>query len=103
MKNKNSIRGMHDIRTISSLRKGSSNDLHNTIYIDLYMLSKEEKRLLEEKKRIEMRLTAINTRLLDIEKFQAQVQVGKQLDNTKKSQEREQKSGNNWNIKPMRY
>ncbi len=103
MKNKNSIRGMHDIRTISSLRRGSSNDPHNTIYIDLYMLNKEEKRLLEEKKRIEMRLEAINTRLLDIESFRAKVQISKQPDDVKESQEKEQKSENDWNIKPMKY
>ncbi len=72
MKNKNSVKGMHNVRTMESIRRGET-EKQNSVYIELYMLSKEEKRIHDEKKRIELRLESINSRLNDIEKFRSQV------------------------------
>lgn len=72
MKNKSSVKGMHNVRTMTSIRRGDT-EKQNSVYIELYMLSKEEKRIHDEKKRIELRLEAINSRLNDIEKFRSMV------------------------------
>ena len=105
MKNKNSIRGMHDVRTMGSLQKGGPSEKQNSVYIDLYMLSKEEKRILDEKKRIELRLEAINNRLKDIEDFRSQVMKveGHDDQGRKIAKEDEQAPVPKWKTMPLNY
>ena len=105
MKNKNSIRGMHDVRTMGSLQKGGPSEKQNSVYIDLYMLSKEEKRILDEKKRIELRLEAINNRLKDIEDFRSQVikVEGHDDQGRKIVTDEEQAPVSKWKTVPLKY
>ena len=104
MKNKNSVKGMHNIRTMGSLQKGGGSEKQNSVFIELYMHSKEKKRLLDEKKRIELRLETINTRLKDIEDYRAQVmKPDDSTDLEEKAENEEQKSQNEWKIMPLKY
>ncbi len=63
MNTSNSIRKMHDLRTIRSIRKEDSN------YLTLFMLDKERARIRMEHARLTNRLEILNRRLGEIEEF----------------------------------
>jgi hypothetical protein len=105
MKNKNSVKGMHNVRTMTSIRRNDA-EKQNSVYIELYMLSKEEKRIRDEKKRIELRLDAINSRLEDIAKFRSQVikPENREVEQAKQAGTDDQPgSQNEWNVMPLKY
>ncbi len=74
MENQNSIKGMHSIRTMSSSKKSSFSNETTSNHLNLYMMDKEMTRLLMEKKRLSIRLEAINNRIRDIEDFKKHAQ-----------------------------
>jgi|GEM_PF-5141633 len=105
MKNKSSVKGMHNVRTMESIRRGDTEN-NNSMYIELYMLSKEEKRIHDEKKRIELRLEAINSRLNDIEKFRSMVMKAEHqgTDASEKTGVIEQPvPQSEWNVMSLKY
>lgn len=105
MKNKNSVKGMHNVRTMESIRRGET-EKQNSVYIELYMLSKEEKRIHDEKKRIELRLEAINSRLNDIEKFKSMVMKAENhgTDASEVTGVNEQPAPpSEWTVMPLKY
>ncbi len=103
--NKSSIKGMHNVRTMGGLQKGGSSEKQNSVYIDLYMLSKEEQRLLVEKSRIELRLEAIYTRLKDIEDFRSQAMKveGQPGKGDKITEDKDQADVPVWKTMPLKY
>jgi hypothetical protein len=107
MGSRNSIKGMHNVRTMGSIQKGGSTEKQDSAYIDLYMLGKEEKRMLEEKKRIELRLDAINTRLNDINDFRVQtMKMNERPSGTStpiEEKNEESPSSPEWKVMPLRY
>lgn len=103
--NKSSIKGMHNVRTMGGLQKGASSEKQNSVYIDLYMLSKEEQRLLVEKSRLELRLEAICTRLKDIDDFHSQVMKveGHAGKGEKALEDKDQADVPEWKTMPLKY
>lgn len=69
MKNKNIIRGMHNLKTACKTQKSAIPEKQGSDHIHLYMLEKEETRLLNEQSRLLLRLEAIRDRLNVIENF----------------------------------
>ncbi len=69
MLKKNTIKGMHGLRTMWKAQRSVIPEKQNSNYIKLYMLEKEKTRLLNEKSKIMMRLDIIRNRLKEIECF----------------------------------
>ena len=66
MKNINLIKGVHLLKTMQSAKKRSIPKAHVSTYLDLYVLSEEKERLLNEDERLCMRKEAIRKRLEEI-------------------------------------
>lgn len=67
MRDVNSLRGLHVLRTMHSTKRRSIPRFQSSTYLDLYMLNKEKERLLKEGERLGMRNTAIKKRLEEID------------------------------------
>jgi hypothetical protein len=63
------LRGIHGLRTMGSSKKRSISRVHNSAYLDLYMMEAEEVRLVKESKRLEMRHNQIKQRLKEIAEY----------------------------------
>ena len=66
MKNINLIKGAHLLKTMQSAKKRSIPKAQASTYLDLYVLSEEKERLLNEDERLCMRKEAIRKRLEEI-------------------------------------
>lgn len=67
MKDVNSLKGIHGVRSMQSRKKRSIPRVQSSTYLDLYMLNNEKERLLKEDKRLSMRKEDIQRRLEEIE------------------------------------
>jgi len=67
MRDVNSLKGLHVLRSMHSVKKRSIPKIQNSAYLDLYMLNKEKERLLKEDERLGLRDTVIKKRLDDID------------------------------------
>ena len=67
MKDVNSLKGIHGVRTMQSRKKRSIPRVQSSAYLDLYMLNKEKERLLREDGKLSMRKDGIRKRLEEIE------------------------------------
>lgn len=67
MRDVDSLKGLHGIRTMFSAKKRSIPRVQSSAYLDLYMLNKEKERLLRENERVGLRDTAIKKRLEEID------------------------------------
>lgn len=66
MRDVNSLRGLHGVRTMQSAKKRSIPRIQSSTYLDLYMLKKEKERLLKEDERLCMKKDSIKKRIEDI-------------------------------------
>jgi len=67
MRDVNSLRGLHAVRTMLTTKRRSIPRIQSSTYLDLYMLNKEKGRLLKENERLRMRSEAIRKRLEEID------------------------------------
>ncbi len=67
MRDVNSLKGMHSLRTRNKSKKCSVPGIETSIYLDLYMLDKEKERLLKEDEKICMRKAYIMKRIGEID------------------------------------
>lgn len=67
MRDANSLKGLHVLRTMHSTKKRSIPRIQSSTYLDLYMLNKEKERLIKENERLCMRKDAIKKRLEEID------------------------------------
>lgn len=69
MPTSNSLKGMHNLRTIQTKRKDADAYKENSDYLKLFMLEKERTRLHNERVRLLLRLETLNARMKEIEEF----------------------------------
>ena len=67
MRDVNSLKGIHGVRTMQSRKKRSIPRVQSSTYLDLYILGKEKERLLKEDRKLSMRKDDIKRRLEEIE------------------------------------
>ena len=67
MRDVNTTKGLHGLRTMLSSKKRSIPKVQSSAYLDLYMMGKEKERLLKEIERLGMRNNVINKRLREID------------------------------------
>lgn len=67
MRDVNSLKGLHTVRTMSSTKRRSIPRIQSSTYLDLYMLNKEKERLLKEDERLCMKRDATKKRLEEID------------------------------------
>lgn len=67
MRDVNSLKGLHGLRTMHSAKKRCMPRVRSSAYLDVYMLSKEKERLLKESERLALRNTIIKKRLEEID------------------------------------
>ena len=67
MRDVNSLKGLHVVRSMHSTKKRSIPRVQSSTYLDLYMLNKEKERLLKEGERLGLRDTVIKKRLEEID------------------------------------
>lgn len=91
MNTSNSIRRMHNLRTMQSTRKEDSN------YLKLFMLDKERTRIRMEHARLTNRLEILNRRLGEIEEFFSEFQE------TEKRHKSDSKPDSRWNTMHVSY
>ena len=74
MKDVDSLKGLHTVRTMQSSKKRSIPRVQSSSYLDLFMLQKEKERLIKENERLLMKMEQTNKRLeaidVDINKLQ---------------------------------
>lgn len=67
MRDVDSLRGLHAVRTMQSSKKRSIPRVQSSAYLDLYMLQKEKDRLIKENERLLMKMKQTNKRLEEID------------------------------------
>ena len=67
MRDVDSMRGIHSVRTMGSTKKRSIPRIQSSAFLELYMLQKEKERLLKESKRVCLKQEIITKRLEEIE------------------------------------
>lgn len=67
MKDVNTVKGIHVLRTMHSAKRRSIPKIQSSTYLDLYILDKERERLRKEDARLCMRKDAIKKRLEEID------------------------------------
>ncbi|MCL3782181.1 hypothetical protein EMN47_17470 [Prolixibacteraceae bacterium JC049] len=98
---RNSLKGLHHICTPWSLHRKSASEKQHSVFIDLYMQSKQAKRLLAEKERIELRLKTINNQLEHFQALKESVFSINPKETQKKDTSTEEKT--QWNTIPLKY
>jgi len=68
MKDVDTLKGLHGLRTMLSAKKRSIPKVQSSTYLDLYMLGKEKERILKENERLGIRKDALKKRLDEINK-----------------------------------
>lgn len=92
MSNLSAIKGMHCIKTLNTSKKNAIPG-KETDYLNLYMLEKEKKRLLEERGRLTMRLQTIDKRLKEIENSFEEAREDKNPESTGEKDTEEKETG----------
>ncbi len=69
MKGSTSLKGVHGIKSMQSIKKDAEYDSQNPDFLRLYMLEKERTRLRNERTRLQLRLEPIEARLKEIEEY----------------------------------
>jgi hypothetical protein len=69
MKGSTSLRGIHSITSMQSIKRNADYDDQNPDFLRLYMLEKERTRLRNEQTRLQLRLQPIDARLKEIEEY----------------------------------
>jgi len=69
MKGSTSIKGIHSIKSMQSIKKDAEENSENPDFLKLYMLEKEQTRLRNEQTRLQIRLEPIEARLKEIEEY----------------------------------
>ncbi len=67
MRDVNSLKGMHSLRTRNKTKKRSIPGIETSFYLDLYMLNKEKDRLLKEDEKLCNRKVYIKKRIGEID------------------------------------
>ena len=67
MKDVDTLKGLHGLRTMFSAKKRSMPRVQNSGYLDMYMLGKEKERILKENERLCMKKDALKKRLEEID------------------------------------
>jgi len=90
MRDVNTLKGLHTLRTMVSAKKRSIPRVQSSAYLDLYMMNKEKERLLKESERLGLRNTIIGKRLekidSEVNKLQEAVPTVKTSGNTSSSE-----------------
>lgn len=81
MRDVNTLKGLHGLRTMLSSKKRSISRIHNSAHLDLYMLNKEKERLLKESKRLGMRDADIKRRMKEIDQEMTKLRESESSDN----------------------
>lgn len=68
MRDVNSLRGLHSVRSMHSTKRRSIPRVQSSAYLDMYMLDKEKERLLKEEAKLKMRSDGIKKRLKEIDR-----------------------------------
>ena len=74
MKDVNSLKGIHGVRTMQSRKKRSIPRVQSSTYLDLYMIDKEKERLLKEDGKLSMRKDDVKRRLEEIDREMSEMQ-----------------------------
>lgn len=69
MKGSTSLKGIHSIKSMQSIKKDVDYNDQNPDFLRLYMLEKERTRLRNEQTRLQLRLLPIDARLKEIEEY----------------------------------
>ena len=67
MKDVDTLKGLHGLRTMFSAKKRSMPGVQSSGYLELYMLGKEKERILKEDERLDIRKDALKKRLGEID------------------------------------
>jgi len=67
MKDVDTLKGLHGLRTMFSAKKRSMPSVQSSGYLELYMLGKEKERILKEDERLDIRKDALKKRLGEID------------------------------------
>ena len=67
MRDVDSLKGLHAVRTMQSSKKRSIPRIQSSAYLDLFMLQKEKDRLIKENERLLMKMEQTNKRLVGID------------------------------------
>jgi len=67
MRDVDSLKGLHALRTMQSVKKRSIPRIENSAYLDLYMLQKEKDILLKENERLLKKMEQINKHIEEID------------------------------------
>ena len=67
MKDVDTLKGLHGLRTMFSAKKRSMPRVQSSGYLELYMLGKEKERILKEDERLDIRKDALKKRLGEID------------------------------------
>ncbi len=113
MRDVDSRRGLHAVRTMQSVKKRSIPRIQSSIYLDLYMLQKEKDRLIKENERLLMKMEQTNKRIEEIDEEknklqeveitgQAETDIGLKKNNfTQNTQKQEEKK--EWKKMSLNY
>ena len=116
MRDVDSLKGLHAVRTMQSSKKRSIPRIQSSAYLDLFMLQKEKDRLIKENERLLMKMEQTNKRLveidIDINKLQeteitttqAKTDTGfKKYDFTQSTQKQGEKKKKEWKKMSLNY
>jgi len=67
VKNINNLKGLHVVKNLSSAKKSSIPKKSNSAFLELYLLKKEQERLIKEGEGLCMRKDSVKKRLKEIE------------------------------------
>ncbi len=69
MKDVDTLRGLHGVKTLGSAKKRSISRGQSSPYLELYVMEKEWERLVKESKRLEIRHKQVKQRLKEIDEY----------------------------------
>ena len=67
MRDVDSLKGLHAVRTMQSVKKRSIPRIESSAYLDIYMLQKEKDRLIKENERLLKKMEQIDKRIEEID------------------------------------
>lgn len=103
MATSNSLKGMHNLRTIQTKRRDADSYKENSDYLKLFMLEKERTRLHNERVRLLLRLENLNTRMKEIEEFYASVLNSNNSSTINEPSDSPDIEVKKWKTKPIKY
>ncbi|MDP8258050.1 MAG: ankyrin [Candidatus Aadella gelida] len=85
MRDVNTLKGLHGLRTLHSSKKSSIPKVQSSSYLDLYVMGKEKERLLKEAEKLGQKDTIIKKRLKEIEHEMNKLQEDENFTKSSKS------------------